>query len=99
MMKIIDTKAASSSCSSWEYPPRLDFGFRSGSKRDSARKSKTNFRFAERCRYLSWDITRLVLNNNVHWIVLGMLMFKNVFVKSRPNERIPEIPRFIVYTN
>lgn len=94
MMKIIDTKAASLSCSSWEYPPRLDFGFRSGSKRDSARKSKTNFRFAERCRYLSWDITRPVLNNNVHRIVLGMLMFKNVFGKSRPKRTNSGNPSF-----
>lgn len=95
MMKIIEsTASSSSSCISWEDPPRLYFGFRSGAKKDRARESKRNVRLAERCRYLSWGILRPVLNNNVHRIVLGMLMFKNVFGKSRPERANSGNPSF-----
>jgi len=81
---------ASSSSISWKDPPRLDFCFRLGVKKDRMRKSKINFRFSERCRYLSrvgkacTRITSPVLNNNAHRIVLGMLMFKKCIREESP---------------
>lgn len=94
-----------SSCISWEDPTRLDFVVGISVEREKRPTDfvQNKFQFCQTL-YIGGTynimgeayarITRPVLNNNVHRIVLGMLMFKNVFGKSRPERANSGNPSF-----